>query len=135
MKKRYLKKVTIALLLMATLLFVGCRTAPIYSVTDAPVNVNVENHTAADVKKAILRAGAGLGWHIKESGPGKLVGTLHLRKHMAKIDIPYSKDGYSLLYSDSNELNYNPDKGEIHKNYNGWVQNLDNAIQSHLMGL
>lgn len=135
MKKRFLKQVTVTLLLMLTLLFAGCRTAPIHNVTDAPVNANVENHTAADVKKAIFRAGAGLGWHIKESGPGKLIGTLHLRKHMAKIDIPYTKDGYSLLYSDSNQLNYNSERGEIHKNYNGWIQNLDQAIQSQLMGL
>ncbi len=132
MKKRYLKQLAIVLMLMVTLLFAGCRTAPIYNVTDAPVNVDIKAYSAADVKKAIIRAGAALGWQIKESEPGKLVGTLHLRKHMAKITIPYSKEGYSLLYSTSNELNYNPEKGEIHKNYNGWIQNLDRAIQSNL---
>lgn len=135
MKKWHLKQIAIVLLLAVALLFAGCRSAPIYNVMDAPVNITAEKYTAKDVKKAIISAGAALGWQIKEAGPDKLVGILHLRKHMAKINIPYSKEGYSLLYSDSSELDYNPEKGAIHKNYNGWIERLDRAIQSNLATL
>lgn len=132
MEKRILKQLIIALVLMGTLLLVGCRSAPIYNVIDMPVYTSVESYTAEDVKQAIIRAGVSLGWRITESAPGKLVGVLNLRRHMAKIDIPYSKQGYSLLYNDSNELIYNPDKGEIHAKYNGWIQRLDRVIRSNL---
>ena len=133
-KKRQIKQFTFVLMAAAALVLVGCM-APIYNVSDAPVNTNIVGHTAENVKKAIIRAGLGLGWRIKEAGPGKLVGTLFLRKHMAKVDIPYSKAGYSLLYKDSNQLNYKPETGEIHKNYNGWIQNLDQAIQTQTVGV
>lgn len=135
MKKWYSKQLVVVFLVALVLVLAGCKSAPIYNVEQAPVSTNVDNHTADDVKKAIVRAGMMLGWQMKEAGAGKLTGTLHLRKHMAKIDIPYSKDGYSLLYSDSHELKYNAEKGEIHKNYNGWIQRLDRAIQSNLSTL
>jgi len=134
-KKRHIKQFAFALMVAAALVLVGCKSAPIYNVSDAPVDANTKNLTTENVKKAIIRAGVGLGWQIKEAGPGKLVGTLLLRKHMAKIDIPYSEKGYSLLYRDSNQLNYKPETGEIHKNYNGWIQNLDQAIQAQLLTL
>ncbi len=134
-KQRQVKRFTWVLIAVAVLLLVGCKSAPIYNVSDAPVDASIKNLTAENMKKAIMRAGLSLNWQIKNVGPGKLVGTLFLRKHMAKIDIPYSKDGYSLLYRDSNQLNYKPDTGEIHKNYNGWIQNLDRAIQSQLLAL
>ncbi len=134
-KERDLKRAAFVLIAAAMLILVGCKSAPIYNVTDVPVDTYTKDLTAEKVKKAIVKAGVGLGWQIKEEGPGKLVGILYLRKHMAKIDIPYSANGYSLIYKDSNQLNYDAEKQQIHKNYNGWIQNLDRAIQSHLVAL
>jgi len=134
-KQRRVKQFALVLMAAAVLVLIGCKSAPIYNVSDASVDASIKNLTAAKMKKAIMRAGLSLGWQIKDVEPGKLVGTLLLRKHMARIDIPYSKDGYSLLYRDSSQLNYKPDTGEIHKNYNGWIQNLDRAIQSQLLAL
>ena len=134
-KQRQVKQFALVLIAAFVLVLVGCKSAPIHNVSDAPVDANTQNLTTENVKKAIIRAGLGLGWQIKDAGPGKLEGTLFLRKHMAKIDIPYSKDGYSLLYRDSSQLDYKPETGEIHKNYNGWIQNLDRAIQSQLLAL
>ena len=115
--------------LILSLAMVGCRTAPIYNVEQAPVNVS-GGASLSEVKKAIMVAGAGLGWQMKEAAPGHIIGTLYLRKHMAQVDIPYSTSGYSITYKDSQELNY--DGSMIHKNYNGWIQNLDKAIQAQL---
>ncbi len=110
----------------------GCRTStPIYNVQDATVVTNSDKPaTANDVKKAILRAGTSLGWNMKEEKPGHIIGTLNLRSHMAQVDIKYSPSSYSITYRDSQNLNY--DGTNIHGNYNGWVQRLQQNIQSQM---
>jgi hypothetical protein len=110
----------------------GCRTAAVYDVVDAPVvgPAGGQKSTSAQVRNAIMRAGSGLGWEIKEVQPFLLEGTLHLRTHMARVSIPYSAERYSIVYKDSENLQY--DGKMIHSNYNGWVQNLDKAIKSQL---
>ena len=109
----------------------ACRTAPtIYQVQNAAVSTNVPNATKDDVRKAIVRAGGGLGWQIRDNGADALIGTLILRTHTAIVDIPYSAKQYSITYKDSTNLNY--DGASIHSNYNGWVQNLHKAINTQL---
>lgn len=117
-------------------LLAGCRTAPIYNVTDATVaSPEGKSLTSDDVKKAIMAAGAGLGWDMKPTEPGHIVGTLHIRSHAAVVDIPYSEKSYSILYKSSSNLKYDASDGSIHSNYNGWIQNLDNAIKAKLATL
>lgn len=107
----------------------GCRMAPVMDVVDAPVvePAGGQKLTADQVKIAIERAGATLGWQIKEVQPFLLQGTLVLRDHVAEVNIPYSAQRYSIVYKDSKNLQY--DGKNIHSNYNGWVQNLDKAIK------
>jgi hypothetical protein len=113
------------------LLVVGCRgTVPVNDVTGAPVVASKPNPSLDEVGKAIQRAGAALGWQMKEIKPGYMVGTLSLRKHVAVVDVNYSVKSYSIKYKDSTELNYSD--GNIHPNYNGWIQNLDKAIRAQL---
>ena len=126
------RKIAFVAMIILTMALIGCRTAPVYNVTEAPVNASGKV-SSNDVKKAIISADAGLGWQMKEVKPGHIVGTLFLRKHMASVDIPYSDKSYSINYKDSSELNY--DNGNIHSNYNGWVQNLDRAIQARLVAM
>jgi len=132
MKKITFKKLAFIAMITLTLALIGCRTAPVYNVTEAPVDVS-SSATDKDVKKAIMVAGAGLGWQMKEVEPGHIVGSLFLRKHSAVVDIPYSTSSYSIIYKDSTELNY--DGTNIHNNYNGWIQNLDRAIKASLSSL
>jgi len=110
----------------------GCaRTGPIYNVNEAPVaTASGKAMTAAQVRSAIMAAGAALGWQMADAGPGKLVGTLNLRTHQAVVDIPYSSKSYSIVYRSSQNLN--EANGTIHTNYNGWVQNLDRGIRANL---
>ena len=114
--------------------FAGCRIAPVMDIVDAPVVEPAvgQKLSAAQVKLAIQRAATTLGWQIKEVQPFLLEGTLTLRKHMAQVNIPYSAQRYSIVYKDSKNLDY--DGTQIHKNYNGWVENLDKAIKVQ-MGL
>ena len=114
----------------ALLLGAGCATKGIYNVSNAPVATAKANPTTDEVKQAIVRAGAGLGWSMKEAGPGKIIGTLNLRTHMAAVDVTYDTKAYSIQYKDSSNLNY--DGTSIHNNYNGWVQNLDKGIRTQL---
>jgi hypothetical protein len=112
----------------------GCRTSPVYDVEKHGYATSKADYTNEDVKKAIQRAGSGLGWIISFDEPGHAVGTLYLRDHMAKVDILYDMEGYSITYKDSSNLDYDASDTPaiIHSNYNGWVQNLDNAIRTQL---
>ena len=109
----------------------GCpHQALVYNVEDAPVMVGEGDVSLGQMKKAIIAAGATLGWNMTEASPGMIEGVLFLRSHVAKVDIPYSTKSYSIKYKDSTDLNYDGQK--IHSNYNGWVQNLDRAIKTQI---
>jgi hypothetical protein len=126
-----MKKI-LAVVFVSLIAIVGCRAvAPVYNVEKAPVVSDAGTNVGADqVKKAIIRGGAGLGWMMKPVAAGHIVGTLNLRKHMAKVDIHYDAKSYSIKYKDSVELKY--DGTNIHPNYNGWVQNLQRNIDIQL---
>ncbi len=110
----------------------ACTTAPIMNVTDSPVVATAAGKTPTNeqVRAAIVRAGAGLGWQMVDEGPNKLVGTLVLRTHTAVVEIPYSSSSYSIKYRSSTNLG--EQGGQIHKNYNGWIQNLNKGITTQL---
>ena len=120
-----------AILLTLALAATGCTMAPIMNVENAPVaTASGKSLSKSEVRSAILRAGAGLGWLMKDEGPNTIVGTLHLRTHTAVVEIPYSTKDYSIRYRSSVDLD--EADGQIHKNYNGWIQNLTRAINSNL---
>jgi len=118
---------------LVVLLLGACRTAPAIYGVNAPVVSNLANPTKDDVKKAITRAGAGLGWTFQDNGPNALVGTLVLRTHTVVIDVPYSPKSYSIAYKDSTNMNYTGTS--IHSNYNGWIKNLEKNIEVQLRNL
>jgi hypothetical protein len=111
----------------------GCaRTGPIYNVNETPAKTaSGKALSMAQVRNAVMTAGAGLGWKFTDAGPSRLEGTLHVREHTAVVEVPYSAKGYAINYKRSENLN--EAGGNIHSNYNGWVQNLDRAIQAELM--
>ncbi|WP_373510505.1 hypothetical protein [Thiocapsa sp.] len=107
----------------------GCRTAPIRDLDTRPIPPGA---TLTQISKAIQGAGNSLGWAMQETAPGMIVGTIFLRDHMAKVEIPFSTSSYSIRYSASTNLKYNEEKRTIHSNYNGWISNLDNQIRANL---
>lgn len=116
-------------------LFVGgCATKlPVLNVTQGPITSNKSNIGIDDVRQAVVRAGSGLGWQMNADRPGHITGRLTLCTHIAVVDIDYTPKNYSIKYRDSTNLDY--DGSGIHKNYNGWIQNLDKAIQVQLQNL
>lgn len=127
----YLKILMIATVVIA--LGACAHGQPVYNVSSSPITTNKAKPSLDEIGKAIARAGAALGWEMKQVAPGKISGTLKLRKHVAVVDIPYDTQSYSIKYVDSTELNYAD--GNIHKNYNGWIQNLEKGIRAQLMAL
>ncbi len=124
----------VILLAAAAVALAGCTSQPIYNVQGAPIEtVGGRPPSIGDVEKAILRAGAALGWKLQPVRPGAMVGTLSLRSHTAIVDVTYDARSYSITYKDSVELNY--DGSNIHRNYNGWIQNLDKGIRAQLLNL
>ena len=113
----------------------ACATqAPIYNVKGAPLETpGGKPPTMAEVEKAIVRAGAALAWKMQPVKPGHVVGTLNLRTHTAVVDITYDTRTFNITYKDSVDLNY--DGTNIHRNYNGWIQNLDKGIRAQLLNL
>ena len=118
---------------LLALALVGCRSNPLYNVTDAPVTTSTRGYNLNDVRNAIQQAGVTLGWQMKDVRPGLILGTLYLRDHMAQVDIPYDRQTYSIVYRDSSNLGY--DGTNIHSNYNSWIQNLSAAINARLSTL
>ena len=118
--------------LAIALALVGCAgTAPILNVADSPATSASGKPLSRDqVRTAIVRAGASLGWQMKDEGPNVIVGTLQLRTHTAVVEIPFSPTAYSVRYRSSTGLDEKA--GNIHKNYNGWIQNLTRGINAQL---
>ncbi len=109
----------------------GCNSVPIQNVSQAPaISASGKPLSRDQVRGAIVRAGAALGWQMKDEGPNMLVGTIALRTHSAVIEIPYSANNYSVKYRSS--ANLDEKDGNIHKNYNGWIQNLTRGINAQL---
>ena len=110
----------------------ACNTmAPIQNVDNVSVSSSSSKPlTPAEVRAAIVRAGAGLGWIMKDAGPGMINGTLILRTHTAEVQIPYSATSYGIVYKSS--VNLQESGGKIHRNYNGWIQNLNRGINAQI---
>lgn len=118
--------------MVSFLALVGCRSNPVLNIDDSPITANGK-YQIEDVKKAIIQAGVGLGWKMIENTPGQILGTLAVREHVAVVTITYDKSKYSIKYKDSTNLKY--DGTNIHSNYNGWIQRLDQQINAKLSGL
>lgn len=126
-------------LMLATitvLLISGCRTVPVRNIENAPLVTTSQAHP--DMQKigdAIIKAGTGLGWRMTQNDVGQIIGKLYVRTHRADVEIIYNHKNYSIIYKDSSNLKYNPEKSTIHRQYNNWIKNLDLAIQKEIISI
>lgn len=121
-----------AITLVGLFILTGCRTSAVYNVNNDPIEVKVSGDS---IYNAIKQAGYSKGWIISKIRPGLAQGKLLLRDHVAIVEIPYTNKEFSIIYKDSTNLNYDSQSGKIHSNYNGWIQNLENAINFELSAL
>lgn len=123
---------------LAIVLTTACAVDPL-NIKDAPIKtLSGKELTLQQVTKAIVLAGMGLKWEMQVSEPGHIVGTLNLRNHQAVVDIPYDTKTYNIVYKSSKNLLLVDGNGRtmgIHPNYNGWIENLDNAIRTQVIAI
>jgi hypothetical protein len=79
----------------------------------------------------------GLGWEMASTTPDHIIGTLNLRARQAVVDIAYDTKSYNIRYKSRKGLLHGEadqtsghETREIHKNYTGWIENLNNAIRT-----
>ena len=118
-----------AIFILVLTIAVGCagRTKPIYNIENQSIDYTL---TMEQVEKAIIKAGVQKKWKMMVIKPGQIVGNILVRSHKARIQIDYTEKIYTITYLESNNLLYKD--GKIHRNYNRWINNLDQTIQSNL---
>lgn len=102
---------------------------------DLPVGVKFDGSAfqAEEVQEAIVTACHGRGWTPRLESPGMIVATILVRgRHFAEVEIPFTAQAFSIRYRSSRELDYNPEKRTIHRNYNKWVVLLSRDITTTL---
>jgi len=119
----------ILLLLMTVVLFlsfIGCGGPRKVVHIKEPIRAGA---TYDDVRKTILKAVKRRGWSAKEIGPRKIEAQYNRgNKYMARVNIFYNKNTYSIQYLDSMNLKYDGEK--IHKTYNSLVIGLKKEINA-----
>jgi hypothetical protein len=83
------------------MLLMGARTVLLTDPAPIPVPSGV---ALKDVSKAIKTALAGRTWVIAEDAPGKIISTLNLRTHTAKIQVAYDEKVVEIKYLDSGDM-------------------------------
>jgi hypothetical protein len=134
--KMNMRILSLMLATIALLLISGCRAVPVRNIQNAPLVTTSQAHP--DMQKigdAIIKAGTGLGWRMAQKDAGQIIGSLSVRTHRADVEIIYNQENYSIIYKDSSNLKYNPEKATIHRQYNNWVKNLDLAIQKEIVSI
>lgn len=118
---------SLCLLALASVLFVGCRSTTLS---------NVETHATASslaaMERAITEGARERGWTVERIREGEMEATLKVRSHVAVVTILYNAKGYKINYKSSKNLEYNPSNGTIHSNYQSWVRNLDTSIARNI---
>ena len=120
---------------LAAIVIGACASAsvPVRNFAAVPIAAK-SNPTLDQVGKTIAKAGAAAGWQMSEIKPGHIIGTYKIRSHTAVVDVVYSTASYDITFKTGDPaLKY--DGQNIHQNYNGWVENLELIIRSHVNAL
>ncbi|MDB1123267.1 hypothetical protein [Vibrio algarum] len=115
--------------LIFVLVLAGCgRVQPIMDVENTPVAYDLQKK---QVKMAIIDSAVSRGWVVKKAESNEVELEFMARTHKATIRVPYSEKFFSILYVSSENLKADA-KGNIHRNYNRWVNNLNVDIQKKI---
>jgi hypothetical protein len=121
---------TLAAAVLAAILGFGAYAAqpqPLYNVSNSPITPAFHKDPAPIIEQAL----SGRSWTITARRPGAIDATISVRTHRADITVSYTATSYSIVYRDSENLDYKD--GAIHPNYNRWIGNLDFDIQRALL--
>lgn len=131
-------KLRIALLLVLSACSIwmgGCSSRPVLDIRDHPITwIPGVQRDWPLVEGAILLGLTDRGWTGKIIRVGIIEGSILVRgKHRAKVQILYDLNKYSIIYKNSQHLDYDSRNETIHRNYNRWVVNLQHSIDRRLL--
>ena len=123
--------------LIATAILLTASTAawaakPILNIENVavPAKLDLSPRSLEEVRDVIAAGCRQKGWNPSMDGDTQIKCSILVRgKHYAEVKIPFSESSYSIIYSDSRVLDYDPERQRIHRNYNKWVMLLSEAIQ------
>jgi hypothetical protein len=102
------------------------RTAKVYNAVDVAFESNA-NTIMQSLERVITAAFEEELWTVEHIAPGHLEAWILVTgRHLAKVDVTYDLNKYSIMYKDSETLMY--DGKKIHKNYNRWVQKVEHHV-------
>ena len=128
-----LSKAIVGALALSAALLAGCKTAPIYEVTAAPIPAPAgKTPSMAELEKAIVRGGMRAGWQISPEAPGRASGRYTQGAHIATVGIEYDTQVYSIKMRETSVRN---DGVTVHRAYNSWVQSLDRSIRVEISSI
>ena len=115
---------------LSVVLFAGCKSAPTFEVTAAPIPAPAgKTLTMDEVQKAIVRGIGRAGWQTLPDAPGRVSARYQSGKHSATVGIDYDTKTYNIKMQETSVMRSD---GSVHPTYNTWVQNLDRSIRVEL---
>lgn len=108
---------------------------PILNMIDVavPTKPDGSSYAPEDVRAMIIKGCVTRRWSAVMDGDGMIRATLNVKnKHVAEVEIPYTANVYSVIYVSSKNLDYDPERQRIHRNYNNWVLKLSRTIDQNL---
>lgn len=123
---------------LASLAICGCVSTgqPISNIEDKviPTKLDGSDRSLDDVREAIAKGCMSKGWTPVVVDESQIKCSILVRgKHYAEVNIPFTESGYSIVYADSRVLDYDPEQGRIHRNYNKWVILLSQSIDQQML--
>ncbi|GFM86549.1 hypothetical protein PSCICO_19480 [Pseudomonas cichorii] len=119
----------IVALMALALLLGGCTSKPVYN---AKENFASEmGFSNEQMSRAIVTALNDRQWVVQSVKPGMIKAAITVRgRHHAEVDIPYTPTSFEIDYRSSTGLDYKD--GQIHRNYNRWINLLRERILKEL---
>jgi hypothetical protein len=116
----------------ALLILTACtKTQLVYDVGEAVVVTGSGKAPTLDEMRAVVaRAVLVKTWKIDSELDGRLNASLAKGSKIARIQIDYSPEKYSIVYQSSELLLAG--KGRIHRRYNAWIRGLEITINRSL---
>lgn len=125
------RSIAIAVLASIISLISGCSEVnPVLNYPNSPISTSVGNDQMKHVTRTIMLAGTRIGWQMKHVGEGHIVATIFRTGAMAKVDIHFTTQQFSIKYNDSSNMGY--DGTQISNTYNSLVSRLHRSITSSL---
>jgi len=122
MNRRTALFAALALLAAVPAVQAGGRPIPMQEIIDSPFAwPGGKEGTMDKAQKAVFAGLAAKGWVATLAGPGKAHGMIHRDDWRCEIDVVFRAKKYSILYSNSEKLDYNVEKKVIHRNFNRWL--------------